>query len=254
MINPVIPYAIRGALWYQGESNGGNSDDSRHYGGQLEAMITDWRTRWNEPDFTFLVVGLANFGYRFPDPVDEGWAAVREGEIHASEKLKNVAVAEAIDIGEAHGIHPIDKLDVGKRLAAAAFHVAYGLKGPWVGPTYAGEVIEKDKIRIKFAHTGGGLVVGASPHIVDDNPALPTDHLVGFAIAGEDRKWVWADARIAGDEIIVSSPQVPNPVAVRFAWANNPAMNLYNKAGFPAEPFRTDNWSFAPPPPTPEKW
>jgi sialate O-acetylesterase len=254
MIHPLIPYALKGALWYQGESNGSNDDTSRYYGNMLESMITDWRTSWNEPNFPFLVVGLADFGYRQPEPVDEGWASVREGEIHASEKLKNVAVAEAIDIGEAHGIHPIDKLDLSKRLAAAAFHVAYGLKGPWVGPTYAGEVIGKGKIRIKFAHAGAGLVIAPSPHIIDDNPALPLDHLVGFAIAGEDRKWAWADAKIVGDDVVVSSPQVPNPVAVRFAWANNPAMNLYNKEGFPAEPFRTDNWSFVPPPPAPAQW
>jgi sialate O-acetylesterase len=251
MIHPLIPYAIKGALWYQGESNGGNGPDADQYGPLLETMISDWRTRWNEPEFPFLVVGLANFGYRYPDPVDEGWAHVRNGEIEASTKLKNVAVAEAIDIGEAHNIHPVDKLDVGRRLAAAALHIAYGRKGAWVGPTFESMKAGAGKIRVKFAHTGGGLKIGVSPHT--DEP-LPTDKLVGFAIAGDDKKWAWADAKISGDDVILTSTAVPNPVAVRYGWANNPAVNLYNAEGFPAEPFRTDNWPFVNPPPAPQKW
>ena len=248
MIHPLIPYAIKGALWYQGESNGGNGPDADHYGPLLETMITDWRTRWGVGDFPFLVVGLANFGYRYPDPVDEGWAHVRAGEIEASNKLKNVAVAEAIDIGEARNIHPIDKLDLSRRLAAAALHIAYFKKGAWVGPTYEGMKAGDGKIRVKFAHTGAGLKTGVSPHT--DEP-LPTDKLVGFAIAGDDKKWAWADAKISGDDVILSSPGVPKPVAVRYGWANNPAVNLYNADGFPAEPFRTDDWPFVNPPPVP---
>jgi sialate O-acetylesterase len=258
MINPLIPYAIKGALWYQGESNGGNDPSSDQYGALLESMITDWRARWGVGNFPFLVVGIANFSYRYPDPVDEGWARVREGEVKATEKLPNVAVAEAIDIGEMHGIHPVDKMDVARRLTAAALHLGYGRKNNWSGPTFARIVVGKDHLRIKFNHTADGLMIGVSPHIIPDNPALPTDHLVGFAIAGDDRKWVWADAKIVGDDVVLSSPQVPHPVAARYGWADDPAVNLYNKEGnaqgLPAEPFRTDNWPFVSPPNPPEKW
>ena len=239
MIHPLIPFAMKGALWYQGETDATNTADL--YGTELTALIRDWRTKWNEGDFPFLVVGLANFRARVPVPVDDAWTRVREGQLQASQQLPNVALAEAIDVGQAGDIHPVDKLDVARRLAAAAEHVAYGGKDAWAGPTYAGETIEGSSIRIKFDHTDGGLVIRASPWPAD-NPPEPTDHLVGLAVAGADRKWAWADATIDGTSVVVSSKQVPAPAAVRFAWANNPALNLYNKAGFPAVPFRTDDW------------
>jgi sialate O-acetylesterase len=250
MIAPLIPYAIKGALWYQGESNGGEGE---LYGALLPLMIGDWRARWGEGDFPFLVVGLANFGYRYPNPVDHGWARLRESQVKTSEKVPNVALAEAIDIGEAHNIHPVDKLDLSKRLAAAALHVAYGQDVPWIGPTFAGMTIGAGQIVIQFAHTGAGLVIGKSPYYAD-NPPTPADQLVGFAIAGADQKWSWADAKIDGATVVVSSAQVPNPVAVRYGWAGNPAVNLYNQEGFPAEPFRTDNWPYVPTPAAPAKW
>ncbi len=250
MIAPLIPYAIEGALWYQGEANAGEGE---LYGTLLPLMIGDWRARWGEGDFPFLVVGLANFTYRYPVPVDHGWARLREAQVKTSEKVPNVALAEAIDIGEAHNIHPVDKIDVGRRLAAAALHVAYGQAVPWIGPTFAGMKIDGNQIVIQFANTGAGLVIAKSPYY-GDNPPLPTDQLVGFAIAGPDRKWAWADAKIEGDSVVVSSAEVPNPVAVRYGWAGNPAVNLYNQEGFPAEPFRTDDWPYVPPPPAPLKW
>jgi sialate O-acetylesterase len=250
MIAPLIPYAIKGALWYQGESN---ARECELYGTLLPRMIGDWRTRWSEGDFPFLVVGLANFTYRYPVPVDQPWARVREAQVQTSQKVANVAVAEAIDIGQAHNIHPIDKFDVGRRLAAAALHVAYGQEVPWVGPTFAGMKIDADHITIQFANTGAGLTIGQSPYY-GDNPPPPTDHLVGFAVAGQDRQWAWADAKIEGDNVLLSSAQVANPVAVRYGWAANPAVNLYNKEGFPAEPFRTDDWPMVPAPPPPANW
>jgi sialate O-acetylesterase len=212
-------------------------------------MIRDWRGKWNEGDFPFLVVGLANFRPRLPVPVDEPWARVREGELQTSQTLPNVALAEAIDVGQAGDIHPVDKFDVGRRLAAAAEHVAYGGKDPWAGPTYAGETVQGSSIRIKFDHADGGLVIRASPWPAD-NPPEPTDHLVGFAVAGADHKWAWADATIDGTSVVLASKEVPAPVAVRFGWANNPALNLYNNAGFPAVPFRTDDWPLDVTPPT----
>lgn len=268
MIAPIIPYAIRGAIWYQGENNaGGNGAD---YGAMLKTMITDWRTRWNEGDFPFLVVGLANCDARYPFPVDSGWAGVRWGQAQVTDtdttdKLAtpNTGLAEAIDIGEPHNIHPLDKLDVGKRLAADALAMAYKQNVPYQGPRFAGMKIEGDKLRVTYKDASGGLTIGQPPadflaalaahRLTTNDPAPPTDKLVGFAIAGADKKWVFADAKIDGNDVILSSPQVPNPVAARYGWANNPQVNLYNKDGFPAVPFRTDDWPFVPPPPNPNR-
>ena len=244
MIRPLIPYAIEGALWYQGETDATGTGEQ--YNALLPALIGDWRARWGEGNFPFLVVGLANFRARDAEPGDGAWIRVREAQFKTSEKVPNVGLAQAIDVGEAGSIHPVDKYDVGRRLAADALHLAYGQDVPWAGPSFAGETIEPGRIRIKFAHTGGGLVIRQSPWPAD-NPPEPTDHLVGFAIAGADQKWVWADATIKGDEVVVSSSQVPVPVAVRYGWDNNPAVNLYNKEGLPAVPFRTDDWPVSAP-------
>ena len=249
MINPLIPYAIKGALWYQGESNAGGWGEN--YDILLKTMIDDWRTRWSQGDFPFLVVGLANCDYRYPFPVDSGWAGVRGGQAKVTDTLPKTALAEAIDMGEAHNIHPVDKYDLARRLTAAALHVAYGQDVPYAGPRFDGMTIEGNKARIKFKDVGAGLTIGQSPHIIDDNPALSTTDLVGFAIAGADKKWVFGKAVMDGNSVVVSSDEVPNPVAVRFAWASNPALNLYNKDGFPAVPFRTDDWPFVAPPPVP---
>jgi sialate O-acetylesterase len=259
MIAPLMPYAIRGALWYQGESNAGG--DGANYGPLLKTMITDWRTRWAEGDFPFLVVGLANCDPRYPFPVDSGWAGVRWGQAQVTDSLPNTALAEAIDIGEAHNIHPLDKIDLSKRLAACGLAVAYHRKVPYQGPRFAGMTVEGAKLRIHYKHTAGGLVIGQPPadyltalaahKLATDDPPPPTDKLVGYAIAGADKKWVFADATIEGDDVLLSSPQVPAPVAARYGWANNPQVNLYNTNGFPAVPFRTDDWPFVPPPPNP---
>jgi sialate O-acetylesterase len=261
MIAPLIPYAMRGAIWYQGESNAGG--DGTQYGDELRTMITDWRTRWAEGNFPFLVVGLANNDPRYPFPVDSGWAGVRWGQAQVTETLPNTALAEAIDIGESHNIHPLDKLDVGRRLAADALAVAYHEKVPYQGPRFANMKVEGGQLRINYKDTGGGLVISQPPadyltalnahKLATNDPAPPTDHLVGFAIAGADKKWVFADAKIEGSSVILSSPQVPAPVAARYGWANNPQVNLYNKKGFPAVPFRTDDWAFVPPPPNPNQ-
>ena len=249
MIAPIIPYAMRGVIWYQGESNAGF--DGATYGMLLKTMIGDWRSRWNEGDFPFLVVGLANFQGRYPYPVDSGWAGVRFGQAQVTGTVPNTALAEAIDIGEAQNVHPLDKLDVGKRLAAAALALAYKQTVSYQGPRFSGMKIEGDKLRITFKDTDGGLMIGQPPYVPPDNPAPPTDKLVGFAIAGADKKWVFADAKIEGRDVVLSSPQVSNPVAARYGWASNPQVNLYNRAAFPAVPFRTDDWPYVPPPPNP---
>jgi sialate O-acetylesterase len=242
MIHPLMPYAIKGAIWYQGEANSG---DNNQYDLMLCAMITDWRAGWGY-NFTFLPVTLANIGERYPTPTDNGWAEVRDDEEKVCEELPNAGTAEAIDVGTAHNIHPSDKIDVGKRLAAQALRIAYGQKIVSSGPRFESMSVEGDKIRIKYRDVGSGLMLAVSPFVSNDppneNPALPTTAPLSFDIAGVDHKWVVAQAQIDGNDVLVSSDQVPQPVAVRYGWAQNPQINLYNKEGFPAVPFRTRDW------------
>jgi sialate O-acetylesterase len=227
MIAPLIPYAIRGAIWYQGENNAGRGEQYRTL---LPLMIRDWRSRWGEGDFAFDIVQLVNYQPP-PKTANEasGWALLREAEDLTARTTANCGMSVGIDIGEDDNIHPKDKQDVGKRLAAVALVKTYNRPGEFLSPEFASFAVEGDAIRVKFSHIGGGLVAkGGGP-------------LQRFAIAGDDSKFVWADAKIDGDSVLVSSPEVPQPVAVRYAWANNPTgANLYNKEGLPAAPFRTD--------------
>ncbi|HOJ34826.1 MAG TPA: sialate O-acetylesterase [Candidatus Hydrogenedentes bacterium] len=226
MIAPLIPYGIRGAIWYQGESN---ANRAYQYRTLFPTLITDWRKQWGQGDFPFLFVQLANFQEVKPEPGDDAWAELREAQTMTL-SLPNTGMAVTIDIGEANDIHPQNKQDVGKRLALAARHVAYGEELDYSGPLYKSMQVEGSSIRLYFDHVDGGLTTPNG------------EPLKGFAIAGEDKKFVWADAKIDGDTVVVSSPSVPNPVAVRYAWAINPVCNLYNRAGLPASPFRTDSW------------
>lgn len=227
MIAPLLPFAIKGAIWYQGESNVGRAPQYRKI---MAALIQDWRTRFGVGDFPFLIVQLANFMARPDQPTDSEWARLRESQLYLSENVPHSGLAVTIDIGDAKDIHPKDKQDVGLRLALEALRTTYGQKIESSGPIYKSMKVEGDSIRISFEHTGGGLMMKDG------------DKLLGFAIAGEDRRFVWADAVIKGNDVIVSSPEVKKPVAVRYAWADNPANNLYNKAGLPASPFRTDDF------------
>ena len=227
MINPLVPYGIKGVIWYQGESN---ASRAYQYRSLLPAMINSWRKSWNQGDFPFLIVELANFTKAQNKPVNSAWAELREAQNMTATKLPACAVASAIDIGEAGNIHPKNKQDVGKRLKLAALKTAYGKDIVFSGPTYKSSEIKGDKIIITMNNIGGGLVAKGGD-------------LKRFAIAGKDKKFVWANAVIKGSTIIVSSPEVKNPVAVRYAWSNNPeGCNLYNKEGLPAIPFRTDSW------------
>ena len=226
MIAPLLPYAIQGAIWYQGESNAGRAYQYRYL---FPGMIEDWREAWGQGDFPFLFVQLANFRERQPDPVDDPWAELREAQLMTLD-LKNTGMAVIIDIGDAADIHPRNKQDVGKRLALAALAGTYGKRIPYSGPIYRSSYIRGDKVYIRFDHTNGGLTVKDG------------DTLKGFAIAGADRKFVWADAVIKGKKIVVSADSVPEPVAVRYAWQINPEASLFNGAGLPASPFRTDEW------------
>ena len=226
MISPLIPYAIRGAIWYQGESNAGRAYQYRTL---FPALIQDWRSHWGQGDFYFLFVQLANFMGPQPTPEDDAWAELREAQL-LTLSLPNTGMAVTIDIGEERDIHPKNKQDVGKRLALNAMNLVYGQDVEYSGPIYKSKTVDGDKIKLIFDHVGEGLA------------AKDNEKLLGFAIAGEDKKFTWADAVIDGETVLVSSPYVSKPVAVRYAWAINPICNLYNKAGLPASPFRTDEW------------
>ena len=225
MIAPLVPYTLTGAIWYQGESN---ASRGAQYRPLLTTMIGDWRTRFAQGDFPFLIVSLANFQERRNEPGESGWAQLRESQARVAVEVPKAGLALAIDVGDAKDIHPRNKQEVGRRLALAARSIAYGQDIAWSGPWYASHAVEGSAIRLTFSHLGGGLVSS------DGAP------LTGFAIAGADGKFVWGEARIDGDSVVVSSPSVPAPTAVRYAWADNPACNLANKAGLPAVPFRTD--------------
>ncbi len=225
MIAPLIPYGIKGAIWYQGESNAGRG---MQYRTLLPTMIKDWRSRFGVGEFPFFIVQLANFTPVVDQPIQEGWADLREAQLLTAETLPKTGIAVALDIGDAGDIHPKNKQEVGRRLGLSADAIAYGDKVEYSGPLYRSMKVEGDKIRLTFDHLGGGLV------------AKGDGLLKGFAIAGTDGHFEFADAKIDGDTILVSSPKVPNPTAARYAWANNPIANLTNKAGLPASSFRTD--------------
>ncbi len=227
MIYPLMPLAIKGAIWYQGETNGGRGYQYRTL---LPAMIKDWRDGFESGQFPFLIVQLANWRQPSEKPAAGGWPELREAQLLTALNDKQNGLAVTIDIGEADDIHPKNKQDVGKRLGLAAQRIAYGDDIVDSGPTYTKSEIEGNKIRLHFSDLGGGLVAKGGP-------------LQRFSIAGEDQLFHWATATIDGDTVLVSSDAVAAPKAVRYAWEINPAdCNLYNKADLPASPFRTDDW------------
>ncbi len=242
MAAAVQPYAIRGALWYQGESNG---NEGNEYFMKMKALVLGWRTTWDQGEFPFYFVQLANFRAPNPDPAGgDGWAKLREAQTKTIHKVPNTGMAVIIDIGEAKDIHPKNKFDVGRRLALWALANDYGQKDlVYSGPIYKGMKVEGNKIRLTFDHVGGGLIAAkkADPRTID--PPEPVEKLAGFAIAGADKKFVWGDAVIDGAAVVVSSDEVKDPVAVRYGFSTNPdKVNLYNKENLPASPFRTDDW------------
>ena len=223
MIAPVIPFAIKGAIWYQGESNAARAYQYRTL---FPAMIQDWRQAWGQGDFPFLFVQLANFATKAPQ--DGTWAELREAQTMTL-SLEKTGMAVAVDIGDPANIHPANKQEVGRRLALAAQAIAYGKQVEWYGPMYDSMAIDGDQVRIKFGHAQG----------LRTQDGRPARELV---IAGEDRKFVEAQATIEGDTLVVSSPAVAKPAAVRYGWNDCPTCTLINAAGLPASPFRTDDW------------
>ena len=227
MLKPIAPLSITGALWYQGEQN---SPRGFQYRKILPVMIADWRKLFGQGDFPFYIVSLPAFKQRSATPVDgDEWTETRESQAITAASVPNSCLAVTIDTGDANNIHAKDKQPVGERLALCALANQYHKKVVDSGPTLKSVDRRPGAIRLHFAHTDGGLVVKGTK-------------LEEFAIAGEDRKWYWADAQIKGKTILVSSPLVPNPKEVRYAWQSNPAATLFNGAGLPAGPFRTDTW------------
>lgn len=223
MIHPIAGYSIKGAIWYQGESNAGVA---QYYNELFEAMIQDWRLYWKQGNFPFLFVQLANWLERKSEPSESNWAALREAQTETLQ-LPKTGMALAIDIGDEKDIHPRNKQDVGKRLWLAAQKVAFCEDLVYSGPKYQSHIIQGNKVIVTFDHTGGGL-------------EARNGSLTGFALAGNDGKYYWADGTIEEGKVVLTSENVAEPVSVRYAWADNPVCNLYNKEGLPAIPFRTD--------------
>jgi len=227
MINPLVPYGFRGVIWYQGESN---ALKAQQYRKLLPALIASWRKETKKENLDFLIVQLPNHGAIPDQPGDSAWAELREAQFETVQRVPHTGLAVTIDVGDPNDVHPHRKLEVGQRLALWALGATYNKPIGYSGPLYESAKIAKPEVRIQFTHVGGGL------------EARGGGALQGFAIAGADRKFHWADARIEGDAVVVSSRDVASPVAVRYAWGDTPPCNLFNKEGLPASPFRTDDW------------
>ncbi len=239
MVHPLAPFAMRGAIWYQGESNG---NEGKSYYHKKHALVNGWRRLFN-PELAFYWVQLADFRKPNDDPAGgDGWAQLREAQRQALD-IEHTGMAVITDIGEDNDIHPRNKQDVGWRLAQWALHQTYG-KQDLVpsGPLFKGHKVEGDSIRLTFDHVGSGLMAGKKEGL-EPTAEDKGGKLQRFAVAGEDRKWHWADATIDGETVVVKAEGVAKPVAVRYAYTMNPeGANLYNREGIPASPFRTDDW------------
>jgi sialate O-acetylesterase len=229
MIHPTIGYGMRGFIWYQGESNAGRAKDYAHL---FPLMIQTLRDKWSQGDFPFYWVQLADFQSESPEPQDHSWAHLREAQTKTLDALPNTGQAVIIDAGEGRDIHPRDKQTVANRLARIALARDYGYDMSYQSPRFTEKTTAEGQVLLRFSPvSGGGLY------------AFDTPEVKGFAIAGEDQQFVWAEAAIVGkDQVKVWSEAVPNPVAVRYAWGVNPVCNLYDRNGLPVTPFRTDEW------------
>jgi sialate O-acetylesterase len=229
VLKPTIGYGIRGVIWYQGESNAARAYQYRDL---FPLMISSWRQEWGIGDFPFYWVQLADFRQEKPEPSDSDWAELREAQTMTMSKLPNTGEAVIIDLGEAQDIHPRNKQDVAKRLARWALARDYGIDVPYHSPQYKSMEKADGKLVLTFDHVGQGL------------KAFDVPEVRGFAVAGDDKKFVWAQAKIIGnDKIEISSEMVKEPAAVRYAWADNPVCNVYSRNGLPLTPFRTDDWA-----------
>jgi sialate O-acetylesterase len=246
MIRPLISYAVKGVLWYQGESNVNNANA---YCELMPLLINSWRSGWENPGMPFYYCQLANYSEKKDQPEESKWAELREAQLMTL-SVPDTGMAVLIDTGESKDIHPQSKDVAGARLARIALSKAYGVPIPCSGPIFESLSAENGKIRLRFSHVGGGLVAEELPEVywvsrkTGETAPLsrnsPGSELEGFAICGKDRNWVWADAKIDGDTVLVWSDGIRSPVAVRYAWADNPTCNLYSDAGLPASPFQAE--------------
>jgi len=242
MVAPVIPYGIRGVIWYQGESNNGRGYE---YKTLFPTLINDWRKNWGQGAFPFLFVQLAPTYTIHPPYENYSWVDVREAQRLTLSVEPNTAMVVTTDIGDSTTVHPTRKEPVGHRLALAARALVYGEPLEYTGPMLGAVSIEGAKISVSFTHADGLHSIAVHDAADDGTLVAPADRLAGFEIAGSDHKYHAADAVILGSSVIVSSPDVPAPVAVRYGWANYPIANLSNNAGLPASPFKTDEWRWA---------
>ena len=236
MISPIVPYSIKGVVWYQGESN---ANRAWQYRTLFPLLISNWREEWGQGDFPFYFVQLPNFMARKPNPGNSAWAELREAQ-HRATAERNVAEVVAIDLGDALDFHPKNKRAIGERLANTALANSYGFDVMYTGPIFRSMTIKDSNATLTFSEVDGSLKIADE---LDESESDVVKRLRGFAIAGADRKFYWADAEIKKDVVVVSSPNVPQPVAVRYAWADNPDCNLTDESGVPASPFRTDEWA-----------
>ncbi|HUB26008.1 MAG TPA: sialate O-acetylesterase [Tepidisphaeraceae bacterium] len=229
MIMPITPLALTGAIWYQGEAN---FERAYQYRTLLPLMIADWRRAFGQGDFPFYIVSLPRFMQHRDRPGDDAWAELRQAQAETAEHVANCGLTVTVDTGDPDNIHPGDKIIVGNRLAALALARNYGENIPYAGPQFASMEALPGALKLHFNHTDGGLVVKG-------------DHLGEFSVCGPDHQWHWAEASIDGDAVVVRSADVPDPIAARYAWQANPVATLYNGAGFPAAPFRTDDFPWS---------
>ncbi len=242
MIWPLVPMSLAGVLWYQGESNAGNAFDSDQYIEKKRAMIRDWRTWFGNEKLPFYFVQLANWQKPNESPEGgDGWAYFRDAQRRCL-TISHTGMASAVDVGDADDLHPKNKFDVGERLARIALANQYGKPMETSGPLIREVVIEGAVARIRFDHVGAGLMVGRKAgRNAAEEVSLGT--LAGFAIAGADKQWRWANARIDGETVVCTHPAIERPLHLRYGFSMNPAnANLYNRDGLPASPFRTDDW------------
>ena len=225
-IAPLVPYAIRGALWCQGE---GNRDYPATYRKLMAALIADWRQQWGQGDFPFVIVQLASYQEHKPQPWEGRDCVIREVQLKMAKTVPNTALVVTIDLGLEKDVHYPNKKPVGYRCALAARALAYGEKIEYSGPLFASAEFKEGKAVVSFTHADGGL-------------AAPAGKLKGFLLCGPDKRFVRAEAAIEGDKVVVSSPAVASPIAVRYAWERNPDCNLSNREGLPASPFRSDEF------------